>query len=36
VSNGTAKLTAADRQALIAYLKAIPPIVNKISRKPAR
>ena len=35
VSNSTAKLTAADRKALIAYLKSLPPVVNKVARKPA-
>lgn len=35
VSNSTAKLTPADRKALIAYLKSLPPVVNAISHKPA-
>jgi len=33
VSNSTSKLTPADRAALIAYLKSLPPINNTVARK---
>lgn len=32
VKNSTSKLTAADRAAIAAYLKAIPPVANKVRR----
>jgi mono/diheme cytochrome c family protein len=35
VSNSTSKLTAADRDALIAYLRSLPAISNKVERRPA-
>lgn len=35
VANGTARLTADDRKALIGYLKSLPPIANKVERKAA-
>jgi mono/diheme cytochrome c family protein len=34
VSNSTSRLTAADRAALIAYLRSLPAIPNKVERKP--
>ena len=34
ITNGTSKLTAEDRAALIGYLKALPPIGNKIGGSP--
>lgn len=36
VSNSTSKLTPADRAAVIAYLKSLPPINNRVARKPAQ
>ena len=36
VSNSTSRLTPADRAALIAYLKSLPAISNKVTRKPAK
>jgi mono/diheme cytochrome c family protein len=36
VSNSTSKLTPADRAALIAYLKSLPAVSNKVARKPAK
>ncbi|MDX9861926.1 MAG: cytochrome c [Rhodospirillales bacterium] len=36
VSNSTSKLTPADRAALIAYLRSLPPINNTVARKAAQ
>ncbi len=36
VSNSTSRLTPADRAALIAYLRSLPAISNKITRSPAK